>query len=328
MTTKEINWLTCTELLCAGTVPSVIDVVLPATLLYTVPSTLYGLMPATLTGARLQKAFAPECGWVYTIEYDDEYLAEGYELIAANIYTVICGGMGGAGGFEPIDTSCDAVRGCVSVESSDTVALTYDSDTGVVSAESLLAVTDSTSVDLTLTGPTLSAAAKISNTAGNALSVVGTGLYVANPTVVSVTDTPSVNLTLTGTALSADVLTTYSTWTPTVTASGAMTVSGLTVSLAQYFTIGSTTFFDVALLFTLGGVQSTNVYFTLPQTALTMGNQAAFPASVAANSVGVAGSFWRVDHTDLTRAVVALKDVANWTLGAGASISIQGRFNR
>lgn len=121
-------------------------------------------------------------------------------------------------------------------------------------------------------------------------------------------------------------ITEYTDWTPTMSASGSMTVSGVTVSLAQYFTIGSTVFFDVTLLFTLGGSAAPLVFFTLPLEGVPGNVQSAFPANVADNSGSVPGSFWRVYDADGTKALVALNGVVNWTLGAGASINIQGRY--
>lgn len=73
--------------------------------------------------------------------------------------------------------------------------------------ETPLTVTDSTTIDLTTSGTvnhTLTAAVKISTTAGNALSVVGNGLFVATPasvteTTLVATDSSTIDFTTSGT---------------------------------------------------------------------------------------------------------------------------------
>lgn len=68
------------------------------------------------------------------------------------------------------------------------------------------------------------------------------------------------------TALS-NLMGSWGTWTPTVTASGSMTISSLSVKLAAYLQVGPITLFNVWVQATLGGTASTSVNVSLP-TAL------------------------------------------------------------
>lgn len=120
-------------------------------------------------------------------------------------------------------------------------------------------------------------------------------------------------------------VTEYSTWVPVVTASGAMTVSALTIDQASYFLIGTTCFFDLTVRFTLGGVASITVNVSPPLTGTSHSSQTSFPANVADNSGAEPGAGWRIEGGG-TVIAVGLSAAANWSLGAGASINIQGRF--
>ena len=57
---------------------------------------------------------------------------------------------------------------------------------------------------------------------------------------------------------------TWQTWTPTIGASGAMTVSGITITQAIYLRMGSLLFLQLQVQFTLGGTADTNVTVTTP----------------------------------------------------------------
>lgn len=113
-------------------------------------------------------------------------------------------------------------------------------------------------------------------------------------------------------------------WTPVVTASGAMTVSGLTISQATYYLLGRRVGFDLTLLFTLGGTQDNAVVFTLPLTGVAHSNQCLFPANTADNGGFKPGGAWRAQSS--TTGNVYLPAIINWTLGANATISIQGSY--
>lgn len=132
--------------------------------------------------------------------------------------------------FVNIEALCSEIRGCFSGLDTPTIDYTYNSSTGVHSAavkisatagnnitanadgiyaptpaaETPLTVNDTSTVDLTASGTanhTLSAAVKVSATAGNTLSVNADGLYVNVPaqTPVTVVDTSTVDLTASGT---------------------------------------------------------------------------------------------------------------------------------
>ena len=115
-----------------------------------------------------------------------------------------------------------------------------------------LAVQDTTSVDLTLTGGVLSANVIISPNAGNQLQLLPNGLYVAPSTFsLNVIDTNTVDLNLAGGNLSANVIVSPN-------AGNALQVlpNGLFVPAASSISIQDTTSVDLTLT---GGVLSADV---------------------------------------------------------------------
>lgn len=342
MTTQTVSWCTSEQIDCGVSIPTTVYLCVPASIVVEPANDDFGFVEAEITVVR-ESTCSDSCGpckWVYTFEYDDEQVTR--LVSAVNITKVICG--------------CDAAfvisQPALLIETDDTdsvdmhnVGLTLSADVNIsadadniveiradglyVPDQYISSLDDTDSIDLTNTAGVLTADVLISATAGNQVSIAADGLLVPQAFVRSISDTSSVDLAVSAGDLTANVLTDYSgTWTPVVTASGSMTVSGLTISLARFFVLGSTTFFDLTLLFTLGGTQSTAVYVTLPNTAVTAGNQAAFPANVSDNGGAKPGSGWRPYESDLTKLVVFLPAVANWTLGAGASINIQGRYKK
>jgi hypothetical protein len=65
----------------------------------------------------------------------------------------------------------------------------------------------------------------------------------------------------------------WNNFTPTVTASGSMTVSALTVVQARYLRSGPTINIMCTVGLTLGGTLSNGIYFTVPVPAVGAGNQ-------------------------------------------------------
>ncbi len=99
-----------------------------------------------------------------------------------------------------------------------------------------------------------------------------------------------------------------SVWSPVITANGAMTVSAVTIYDAKYFTSGRHVWFRIGAAFTLGGVQDTTVYISLPTPAVNFNSNMALPCT-ASQAAG-----WKVDSTPRI-AVVSLTG-GNWLAGA------------
>jgi hypothetical protein len=87
----------------------------------------------------------------------------------------------------------------------------------------------------------------------------------------------------------ANLIGAWSTWTPTVTASGSMTVSGLTVNQASYQKLGRVVLFALNLTFTLGGTASGYINVT-PPVGANFANNVPF----AAVAIPAGGSYENV----------------------------------
>lgn len=122
------------------------------------------------------------------------------------------------------------------------------------------------------------------------------------------------------------VQTVYDTWSPTLSATGAMTVTGQTIDQAEYYIQDSTLNFTFGARYTLGGVAGIGIYIPLPVTCVADSVQLGLIcAAKQAGAVVAGGARWRVENVSPDRLVVFLFDASNWTLGANASVGIQGR---
>lgn len=114
-------------------------------------------------------------------------------------------------------------------------------------------------------------------------------------------------------------------WTPAVTASGSMTISGLTVTEAQYLRIGPLVFVKVFLAMTLGGTASNQIYITPPVTLLSSSQNSLMPSSI-----NLGGGFnwfaaWGFSDTANNRFVVWPTGGGNYTLGS-ANVLFEGFY--
>jgi hypothetical protein len=114
-------------------------------------------------------------------------------------------------------------------------------------------------------------------------------------------------------------------WTPTVTASGSMTITGLTITDAQYLRIGPLVFVKVFLAFTLGGTASNQIFISPPVTPLAGSQNSLMPSSV--NLGGGTNWFAAWGFTDVAggRFQVWLTGGGNYTLGS-ANVLFEGFY--
>jgi hypothetical protein len=112
-------------------------------------------------------------------------------------------------------------------------------------------------------------------------------------------------------------------WTPTVTASGSMTISGLSVLVAQYLRIGPIICLEAQCAFTLGGTASSSVLFTLPVSVI--GTQHASLYAILAMNAGAA-QVGLATFPNTTQLSVFLNGQGNWTLGSGAQFQVTGFY--
>jgi hypothetical protein len=112
-------------------------------------------------------------------------------------------------------------------------------------------------------------------------------------------------------------------WTPTVSASGAMTVSGLTINDAQYLRLGPLVFFKIFATMTLAGTAASALIMTLPLAI------AGF-SSTASGQVHQAGGTWAAGATLLDNAAntVRLSPTLETNYALGSTLVMVEGFYR
>ena len=113
---------------------------------------------------------------------------------------------------------------------------------------------------------------------------------------------------------------TFSTWTPTLSASGSMTYTSTSINKAIYIQVGKLVFFNVSITGTVGGSVSTALKFTLPVTAAHLYH--AFPV-VYANGGAILGG--GASQASTTVVDVYNSTGGNWTAGT-AGYTVQGFY--
>ena len=105
-------------------------------------------------------------------------------------------------------------------------------------------------------------------------------------------------------------------WTPAISASGSMTVSGVTINDAQYSNDGATVRFKLYVSLTLGGTADFFVYFTLPIPLA--GSLNAITAYLVTPTSGTfIPAFGRTDSSvSPNRLLVRMPTNASFTLGS------------
>ena len=117
----------------------------------------------------------------------------------------------------------------------------------------------------------------------------------------------------------------WESWTPSYSASGAMTYTTVTTTYARYCLLGNSVHFQIKALGTTGGVASTQLRFTVPiqpkrDTADGMGGGCTIIDGGAYRS-----GQWSHQGTTKTIAV-ARYDFANWGLAANTGFIITGFY--
>lgn len=108
----------------------------------------------------------------------------------------------------------------------------------------------------------------------------------------------------------------WANYTPVVTASGAMTVSGVSIAGAQYLRELNKVSVSFVVSFTLGGVANNSVLITLPfASAFPHAQEFVYSVNTSGASVVLASPLLLSGGTQL---ICLLGGVANWPLGATA----------
>lgn len=112
-------------------------------------------------------------------------------------------------------------------------------------------------------------------------------------------------------------------WTPTLTASGSMTVTSQTIDDAAWVRIGPYILFSLTARYTLGGTTSNYIYIPAPVAGTAHDVNVAFKTAADANGTGTTDARWQYDGT---RILLFQGGLANWTLGANGACNIQGFY--
>ena len=115
-------------------------------------------------------------------------------------------------------------------------------------------------------------------------------------------------------------------FTPTITASGSMTVSSVNNRQNRYRKVMGQVEFECTNDYTLGGTISTSIFISFP--IAISGHQANVgficAADDGAGGAVAGGGRWRAESTP--RIHLFKPGAANWALGAGGAHSIKGSF--
>jgi hypothetical protein len=118
-------------------------------------------------------------------------------------------------------------------------------------------------------------------------------------------------------------LTGWTDWTPTVTATGSMTISSLSWARKRWMRIGPLIYFEVNFSFTTGGTASTGVYITFHSELAALDDFVTAPVGYqdgGGTVVGVAQSY------SSTAMLVRKYDGSNWGLGTNRRIRCAGFY--
>lgn len=153
---------------------------------------------------------------------------------------------------------------------------------------------------------------------GDAIGGLASGPYldVAVATMVVTGDVVAANLSSEAVDFKDELIT-------TLACSGAMTIGMFTNYFAYYWFVGKFMFYHVGATFTLGGTAATDILFDLPD-----GYKFAYNYHCA-SAIYYDGSVTSPAYaicSDADTIIVRKSPVANWTLGAGCKLEVQGWF--
>lgn len=119
---------------------------------------------------------------------------------------------------------------------------------------------------------------------------------------------------------------TWSSWTPTFTASGSMTITSTAITSAKYCQIGKLVFFKLAFTGTIGGTPSFGVRATLPVTAATVGVEYFSSLVVDGDASIPASPVSRIYDTTSKLEVLKSRAAASYTAGGSFQAYTSGFY--
>ena len=114
----------------------------------------------------------------------------------------------------------------------------------------------------------------------------------------------------------------WSDWSPSYSASGSMTYTGVTTTYAKYFQIGEIVFFMVSADGTTGGTASNNIIVSLPVTAASYTGAIGFGYGDLVSGVDSVIGY----KTNTTELRITPNDNGNLALGAGKTFYLFGFY--
>ena len=115
---------------------------------------------------------------------------------------------------------------------------------------------------------------------------------------------------------------TATTFSPTLSGSGSMTISSPSIATSKYYAIGELVFIEFRATFTIGGTPDLSVQFDLPFNALVSGSMSCVVIDTSAAISGFA-----LLSSGSKTVSVRRYDGANWGSGAGREIRISGHYS-
>ena len=112
-------------------------------------------------------------------------------------------------------------------------------------------------------------------------------------------------------------------WTPTVTASGSMTIASLSVQSARYSVIGRICFINYWVQFTTGGTADTTVYITAPSGLTIKDVYTNFTTNIVNGGDLIPGLGYRGSSTQFAGLIAS---AGNWGLGTLRSVLMTGFY--
>ena len=118
---------------------------------------------------------------------------------------------------------------------------------------------------------------------------------------------------------------TWSTWTPSYSANGAMTFTSVTTDYTKYIQVGKLVIFCLTCHGTVGGTPDTGLIITLPVTPSS--NALAYAVNLSANASDAGGATKQAFAYLLApnKAYAFKYDNSNWTAGT-ATVRISGFY--
>lgn len=114
---------------------------------------------------------------------------------------------------------------------------------------------------------------------------------------------------------------TYTSFSPTLSGSGSMSISSSNISVARYAAIGELVFMEFAADFTVGGTPDLSVNFDLP---LKPNGSVMLPAVIVDGGNELSG--FAVLTADSATIDIRRYDGVNWSSGASREIRIAGQY--